>query len=51
MKSSSMSNTRSPAGMADVVRPRADTYSGTCHQWFIMGASARRVFPTIWAHS
>src|ERR671922_823979 len=36
--------------MGVVVRPRALTYSGTCHQWFWVGASAIRVLPTICIH-
>src|ERR1700674_5406622 len=51
MKSNSASTKRSAYGIADVVRPRAETYSGTCHQWLIIGASARRVLPTICVHS
>ena len=36
--------------MSEVVSPRAVTYSGTCHQWFSGGSSARRTLPTIWVH-
>src|SRR5262245_654898 len=37
--------------MIDVLSPWLVRYSGTCHQWFAIGASARRVFPTICIHS
>ena len=50
MKSRSIWNARSPNGIGDVVRPRAVTYSGTCHQWLSGGARASRTFPTIWSH-
>ena len=33
-------------GMLDVVSPRALGYSGTCHQWFTIGARASRTLPT-----
>src|SRR5204862_7812303 len=36
--------------MGLVVSPRDVTYSGTCHQWFCLGARASRVFPTICIH-
>src|SRR5690606_28079897 len=36
--------------MSEVVRPRADTYSATCHQWLTIGSSARRTLPTTWVH-
>src|ERR1039458_132197 len=36
--------------MAEVVSPRALTYSGTFHQWFCSGVSASRVLPTICVH-
>src|SRR6266481_6147101 len=36
--------------MGEVVNPRALTYSGTSHQWFIRGLSASRTFPTICDH-
>src|SRR5262245_28891464 len=39
-----------PYGISDVVNPLADTYSGTCHQWFIIGSSASRTLPTTWVH-
>ena len=32
MKSKSTEKPAVPYGIHDVVRPRADTYSGTCHQ-------------------
>src|SRR4051794_35405132 len=32
--------------MDDVVSPRGDTYSVTCHQWLTIGACARRILPT-----
>src|SRR5260370_37166463 len=50
MKSNSMSKHRSPDGMADVVRPRAETYSTTFHQWLTSGVSAMRTFPAICVH-
>src|SRR5215213_2202162 len=50
MKSKSTVNVRPAAGIGDVVRPREVTYCVTFHQWFSRGASARRVFPTIWVH-
>ncbi len=49
-KSNSISSPPGAACMSDVVSPRADTYSGTCHQWFSGGSSARRTLPTIWVH-
>src|SRR6476620_7483699 len=49
-KSTSTWNSRSPYGIGDVVRPRAVTYSGTCHQWLSGGARASRTLPTIWSH-
>src|SRR5579864_6206771 len=49
-KSNSISNTRSPYGMAEVVKPRALTYSATFHQWLILGLSASRTLPTICVH-
>src|ERR1700677_1929300 len=36
--------------MAEVLRPRALTYSGTFHQWACSGLSARRTLPTICVH-
>ncbi len=50
MKSNSISRPTPPAGISDVVRPRAETYSTICHQWFTMGSSSRRTLPTIWVH-
>ena len=50
-KSKSIWNARSPRGISDVVRPRAVTYSGTFHQWFISGVDAIRTLPTICVHS
>src|SRR5438067_7471064 len=47
MKSKLTSKVRPLYGIGDVVRPRSVTYSTTCHQWFCIGASARRVLPTI----
>ena len=38
-------------GTSDVVSPRADTYSGTFHQWFVSGVDAMRTLPTTWVHS
>jgi hypothetical protein len=46
MKSKSIWKRRAPYGIGDVVKPRQVTYSGTCHQWFTMGACARRILPT-----
>jgi hypothetical protein len=50
MKSKSISKVRTPYGMALVVRPRAQTYSGTCHQWLTAGVSVIRTLPTICVH-
>src|SRR5580698_900261 len=54
IKSNSMSRASWPASlpqaMADVLNPRAVTYSGTFHQWFCSGVSASRVLPTICVH-
>jgi hypothetical protein len=50
MKSISISKLRRPSGMGEVVRPRAETYSGTCHQWFTRGASSIRTFPSTCVH-
>src|SRR6516164_6797964 len=36
--------------MGEVVSPRALTWSGTCHQWFMYGLNANRILPTIWVH-
>src|SRR6516164_11419075 len=36
--------------MGEVVSPRALTWSGTCHQWFMYGLNANRTLPTIWVH-
>ena len=49
-KSKSTWNRRASYGIGEVVRPRAVTYSGTCHQWLSGGASAIRTLPTIWTH-
>ena len=51
MKSKSIWKARSPCGISDVVSPRAVTYSGTFHQWFIIGVDAMRTLPTICVHS
>src|SRR5829696_1798492 len=48
--SNSISRLRWAACMSDVVSPRAETYSGTCHQWFTAGSRARRTLPTTWVH-
>ena len=37
--------------MSDVVSPRAVTYSGTFHQWFMTGVRSMRTLPTTWVHS
>src|SRR5436309_2934382 len=37
--------------MGEVPNPRAVMYDATCHQWFCIGASARRVLPTICVQS
>src|SRR6202142_4031209 len=36
--------------MAEVVSPRAFTYSATSHQWLTYGLSASRTLPTICVH-
>src|SRR5215510_13986869 len=36
--------------MAEVVKPRGLTYSGTFHQWFSFGVSASRTLPTTCVH-
>src|SRR5579872_40130 len=36
--------------MGEVVRPRADTYKGTFHQWLTSGVSVMRMCPTICIH-
>ena len=46
MKSKSIENPLSAYGISPVVRPRADTYSTTFHQWFISGVFASRTLPT-----
>ncbi len=50
MRSNSTSKPPEPYGIGVVVKPRMVTYSGTCHQWFRLGARASRVFPTICIH-
>src|SRR3954464_11501500 len=50
VKSNSISTPPSRYGMSEVVSPTEFTYSVVCHQWFIGGARARRVFPTICVH-
>src|SRR4051795_13712490 len=50
VKSNSISTPPSRYGMSEVVSPTEFTYSVVCHQWFIGGASARRVLPTICVH-
>src|ERR1700746_548005 len=47
MKSKSIWKLGPPScGIGEVVRPRHVTYSGTCHQWLVIGALARRILPT-----
>src|SRR3954471_18840315 len=41
-----MENALPPCGIKPVVRPRADTYSTTFHQWFISGVFSMRTLPT-----
>jgi hypothetical protein len=48
-RSSAISTSRSPHGIGPVLRPRAVTYSVTCHQWLRNGTSAIRTLPTICA--
>src|SRR5437667_5034247 len=50
MKSNSISKSRGPYGMGDVVKPHVLTYSGTFHQWLLRGVSASRTLPTICVH-
>src|SRR2546425_351987 len=50
MKSNSISKSRGPYGMGDVVKPHVLTYSATFHQWLLRGVSASRTLPTICAH-
>src|SRR3954453_21606000 len=49
-KAGSISGPRLSTCISDVVKPREDTYKGTCHQWLIIGSSASRILPTIWLH-
>src|SRR4051812_29852262 len=49
-KSKSIWKAPEPYGIAEVVSPRAETYSGTCHQWFSAGESAIRTLPTTCVH-
>src|SRR6476659_5698818 len=41
-----MANALSPCGIKPVVRPRAETYSTTFHQWLISGVFSMRTLPT-----
>src|SRR5258708_33829721 len=50
MKSKLPSKILSLKGIGDVVSPRAVTYNGTCHQWFIYGLSSSLTFPTTCVH-
>ena len=48
MKSNFISKCRPDScGIAEVVSPRGETYSGTCQQWFTGGSQARRILPAI----
>src|SRR5262245_16342583 len=50
MRSNSISTPRPCECINDVVRPRAETESGTCHQWLVIGSKASRTLPTTCVH-
>jgi hypothetical protein len=51
MRSSSSSRLVGSPAMSEVVRPRAETYSGTCQPWFTQGVRASRTLPMTWVQS